>query len=88
MADVTCAHCNVRIGDHSTMVERDGQTFCCNNCALMGAGHPPAKGGDTTCAQCKVPIVDTSTQDERTGRTYCCPNCAAAMIQAAGRHAG
>lgn len=29
----TCAHCGVRIVDHSTMVERGGKTYCCPNCA-------------------------------------------------------
>jgi hypothetical protein len=29
-----CAHCNTEIVDTSTMVERDGRTFCCNNCAM------------------------------------------------------
>jgi hypothetical protein len=28
-----CAHCNTPIVDESTMVQRDGKTFCCNNCA-------------------------------------------------------
>lgn len=28
-----CAHCGVEIHAQSTMVERDGQTYCCNNCA-------------------------------------------------------
>jgi hypothetical protein len=28
-----CAHCDTPIVDESTMVERDGKTFCCNNCA-------------------------------------------------------
>ncbi len=34
METPTCAHCDTLIVDRSTMVERDGKTFCCNNCAL------------------------------------------------------
>ncbi len=29
-----CAHCETPIVDESTMVKRDGKTFCCNNCAM------------------------------------------------------
>ncbi len=28
-----CVHCDTLITDSSTTVERDGRTFCCNNCA-------------------------------------------------------
>ena len=28
-----CGHCDTLITDRSTIVERDGKTFCCNNCA-------------------------------------------------------
>jgi len=34
MSHASCAHCGVLIFDHSTMVELDSKTFCCNNCAL------------------------------------------------------
>jgi hypothetical protein len=34
MSHAECAHCGVLITDHSTMVERDGKSFCCNNCAV------------------------------------------------------
>jgi hypothetical protein len=34
-----CAHCNVEIQDRSSMVERNGKQFCCNNCAMaMSSG--------------------------------------------------
>ena len=90
MADVTCAHCNVRIGDHSTMVEREGQTFCCNNCAQMAGGQPLASGGQvaqmggTVCAHCQMGIADTSTQVTRGTQTFCCINCANAMAAGTG----
>lgn len=28
-----CSHCDTMITDQSTIVQRDGKTFCCNNCA-------------------------------------------------------
>ena len=28
-----CSHCDTLITGSSTTVERDGRTFCCNNCA-------------------------------------------------------
>jgi hypothetical protein len=38
----TCAHCRIPIVDPSTRVERNGEMFCCTNCAAAmpaGAGH-------------------------------------------------
>lgn len=29
-----CDHCETAIVDESTMVKRDGKTYCCNNCAM------------------------------------------------------
>lgn len=29
-----CGHCNVEIRDRSSMVERNGKHYCCNNCAM------------------------------------------------------
>jgi Prokaryotic metallothionein len=79
----TCAHCGVEIGDHSTMVERDGKAFCCNNCAAFATGQT-AQAAMGTCAHCHSPIVDPSTRVERNGEMFCCPNCAAAMPAGAG----
>ena len=33
MANNRCAHCDCEIIDESTMVEQDGKTYCCRNCA-------------------------------------------------------
>jgi hypothetical protein len=30
-----CAHCGSKLIDRSTVVERNGKTFCCRNCAAM-----------------------------------------------------
>lgn len=83
MAHATCEHCGVTIGDHSTMVERAGKTFCCNNCAsaMTGQTNQAAMG---TCAHCHIPIVDPSTRVDRNGEMFCCPNCAAAMPAGTG----
>jgi hypothetical protein len=35
--DEFCGHCDTLITDRSTVVERDGTTFCCNNCATAYA---------------------------------------------------
>ncbi len=34
-----CAHCKTEIRDQSTMVQRNGQTYCCNNCAMADQGR-------------------------------------------------
>lgn len=83
MPHATCAHCNVSITDHSTMVERDGKTFCCNNCASMMSGQA-SQGSGPTCAHCHSTITDTSTLIQRDGMTFCCNNCAMAMAAGAG----
>ncbi len=51
MTDPECSHCGVLITDHSTMVVRGDQTFCCNNCATAMAraqaptDHPVGSSG-------------------------------------------
>jgi len=35
MPHAICAHCGVQIIHHETMVERDGKTYCCANCAAV-----------------------------------------------------
>jgi hypothetical protein len=73
----------VTIGDHTTMVERDGKTFCCNNCAVFASGQTAGMAMGT-CVHCHSPIVDPSTRVERNGEVFCCNNCAAAMPAGAG----
>lgn len=34
-----CANCGVDIRDQSSMVQRNGQTYCCNNCAMAAQGQ-------------------------------------------------
>jgi hypothetical protein len=83
-----CTHCGSTIVDHTSMVEKDGQIFCCNNCAQMMSDDEDGGRTDSKCAHCQVRIVDTSTQVDVSGETYCCRNCAAAAMQTSGRHAG
>ena len=33
-----CAHCDVPIVDNSTVVQREGRVYCCNNCAMAAEG--------------------------------------------------
>jgi len=33
MKNTFCAHCDTLITDTSSVVEREGKVFCCNNCA-------------------------------------------------------
>ena len=49
MPDVFCGHCDTLITDRSSVVERDGKTFCCNNCAtaFARAQEAPNESGVT-----------------------------------------
>lgn len=29
-----CEHCHTEIRDQSSMVQKNGKTYCCNNCAM------------------------------------------------------
>jgi hypothetical protein len=37
MKNTFCAHCDTLIVDNSSVVEREGNLFCCNNCAAAFA---------------------------------------------------
>ena len=81
--NAVCAKCETPIRDRSTLQERGGKIYCCNNCAGLDQGTTAA--ADSSCAQCGLPIVLIATQVERNGRTYCCLNCAeVAEVSAAG----
>jgi hypothetical protein len=83
MPHATCAHCNVTITDHSTIVDQGGKTFCCTNCMADETGQMRGQQATATCAHCQTPIVDPSTQADQGGKTFCCTNCAAAMAAGA-----
>ena len=71
-----CAHCRMPIIEPRTQVVRDGQTYCCPNCAAAAErGSSEAPAGARCCAECGVPIVDESTMQVRAGEAFCCANC-------------
>lgn len=79
MLNTTCVRCGTTIVDDSSVVEADGNRYCCASCAAVATGRVhPATPGRPQCAHCQVPIVDTSSRVDRDGATYCCPNCATA----------
>ena len=90
MSDATCAHCGTAIVDRSTVAEREGQTYCCPNCAGLAAsdGRVGPGANATRCAHCQRPIVDRSTLVQREAQSFCCNNCATAMAAMAGRNIG
>jgi len=57
MSHASCGHCGVLIVDHSTMVERGGKTFCCNNCSLAMERAQDAPD--------EVPVATMDTPPER-----------------------
>lgn len=86
-----CDHCETAIVDESTMVKRDGKTYCCNNCAMamMESKSAPTQAPisrkrwiEMRCAHCDTMITDRSSVVERDGRTFCCNNCATAFLRA------
>ena len=79
-----CARCGAPLVDPTTLVEREGRTYCCPTCVAVASGQVhPATPGRSTCAHCQAPIADKAVQVERAGQTFCCLNCATAMSQAA-----
>ena len=81
MPGTTCAYCGTAITDPSTVVEPDGATYCCNNCAQNADDSVYREGAAGTCAHCATTIVDASTLVEQDGMIFCCRNCAAAMAE-------
>lgn len=86
MSHAACAHCNVMITDHATMVEHGGRTFCCTNCSSAESGQMRGRGTSETCTHCRVPLVDQTTVTERNGQAFCCVNCASEMAAGVGQH--
>jgi hypothetical protein len=80
----TCAMCGVRLTDRSSVVENEGQLYCCSNCfvhsALRGAVQATARR--EACAQCGLTLLETATRVQRGVQVYCCNNCANARERA------
>lgn len=77
MPHASCAHCGTEIADHTSMVEKRGELYCCGNCAEVATSEASRTGAET-CAHCGTPILDASTSVTQ-GETYCCNNCAIAV---------
>jgi hypothetical protein len=83
-SSTNCARCGAPFVDQTTLVEQEGQTYCCPTCLAVASGEVhPATPGRVTCAHCQAPIADKVSQVERVDQTFCCLNCATAMAQAA-----
>jgi hypothetical protein len=78
----SCSNCETEIADHTSMVERQGRTFCCSNCAVLFDGAV-GQTSIESCAHCHNPIVDPSTHETAGQNTYCCGNCATAAAASA-----
>ena len=89
MSEAICAHCKTPITDRSTVIEADGELFCCKNCGDMAGvrqrpeGASPAERSGAQCAHCQIPIVDAATMVTRGDQTFCCNNCANALAAGA-----
>ncbi len=83
MPHATCHHCEVEISDHTSMVERRGELYCCENCARAMLGG--VEGNGDRCAHCGTLIVDKRTAMFRGSLRFCCNNCAEAVPVEAGR---
>ena len=89
MAEAICAHCKTPITDRSTVIEAEGELFCCKNCGDMAGvsqrpeGESPAERSGAQCAHCQLPILDPATMVRRADQTFCCNNCANAMAAGA-----
>ncbi len=78
-----CAQCGTRLTDRSTVVENDGQLYCCANC-MFHATHSDLAGATRPsryCAHCGQSIVVSESQVQRGPSYYCCANCANAFEQ-------
>lgn len=78
MPHAKCHHCGTEIVDHTSMVERRGELYCCVSCAEAVVDTGAALTADS-CAHCGTAIVDPRVEIVRGGQTFCCPNCAAAV---------
>ncbi len=79
VVDEQCARCASRIIDTESAVRRDGDLYCCANCARAALGETTAPG--EACAHCGAPVVERATAVTENARLYCCASCAAAPAE-------
>ena len=82
--DPTCERCGVALVDTRSAVVRDGQTYCCANCARADSDVAvrPAGAGGTACSRCGAPLVDRRSAVSEATHVFCCASCAAAGVNA------
>lgn len=82
--DPTCERCDAPLVDTRSAVVRDGQTYCCVNCAR--ADDPQAKtrgpAGGPACSRCGARVVDRTYAVTEGAHLFCCANCSAAGVNA------
>ncbi len=79
-----CAMCGVRLTDTSSLVENEGQLYCCSNCFIHATTHETAQNAPNRehCAQCGLVLLETASRVQRGVNVYCCNNCANARERA------
>jgi hypothetical protein len=85
-ADPACERCSAPLVDPRSAVVRDGQSYCCLNCARAEAADIKVRPGGaphgTACSRCGAPIVDRRNAVTEGSHVFCCGNCSAAGIHA------
>lgn len=83
--DPTCDRCGAALVDTRSAVVREGQTYCCSNCARADAAdilvREGAHGGQA-CSRCGAPIHDRAHAATEGTHVFCCANCSAAGVNA------
>lgn len=83
--DPACERCGTPIVDTRSAVRREGQTYCCANCARADAPDIKARGRElrgTACSRCGAPVVDRVYAVTEGTHVFCCGNCSAAGVHA------
>lgn len=83
--DPMCERCSAPIVDPGTAMEREGQTYCCVNCARADETDVRVREGATggeACSRCGAAIHDRSTAVAEGANVFCCRNCSAAGVNA------
>ncbi len=73
-----CAFCGTRLTDRTSVVEDEGELYCCGNC-FAAASDPSSVGAmpnPVRCSHCGVVITDRKSTVQRGLHNYCCNNCA------------
>jgi len=84
-ADPHCDRCAAPIADLRSSVARDGQTYCCADCARADAADIVVRSGavgGAACSRCGAPIRDRARAVTEGTHVFCCVSCAAAGVHA------